>query len=142
MCLKQQLPQRRMTQSEGSTLVLALFIILLMSTLVLALLSQQLSSSNAVSYEVQGQRAFNAAQSGLQRALVQLYPLNGSGNCAAVTPNLSFNGTGLVGCSVVISCLEVSNPQEASRPLFRLQSQGICLANEVTTSRVVTMDAY
>lgn len=142
MCLKYSLSNTRIAKSQGSTLVLALFIILLMSTLVFALLSQQLSSSNAVSYEVQGQRAFNAAQSGLQRALVQLYPLTGVANCTVVTPNLTFNGAGLAGCSAVISCLQVTNPQDATRPLYRLQSQGSCVANEVITSRVVTMDAY
>lgn len=127
---------------QGSTLVLALFVIVLISALVLGMLSQQLSSSEAVSYEVQGNRAFNAAQSGLQRALVQLYPLAGTATCTTVAPNISFSGDGLAGCSAVISCRAVVNPQNVARPLYRLQSQGTCAADAIITSRVVTMDAY
>ncbi len=132
----------RVQKQRGSTLVFALFVIVLISALVLGLLSQQLGSSTSVSYEVQGNRAFNAAQSGLQRGLVQLYPLSGSTTCAGVAPNISFSGAGLAGCSAVVSCVSVVNPQDAARPLYRLQSQGSCVANEITTSRVVVMDAY
>lgn len=142
MCLKLLYLPDSLSRQQGSTLVLALFVMVLISALVLGLLSQQLSSSTAVNYEVQGNRAFNAAQSGLQRGLVQLYPLTGSATCAGVAPNLSFAGTGLAGCSAVVSCVSVTNPQDAARPLYRLQSQGTCVANEITTSRVVIMDAY
>lgn len=142
MCLNLPYLPYRLHKQQGSTLVFALFVIVLISALVLGLLSQQFSSSTSVSYEVQGNRAFNAAQSGLQRGLVQLYPLSGSATCAGVAPNISFSGTGLAGCSAVISCLSVSNPQDPARPLYRLQSQGTCVANEITTSRVVIMDAY
>lgn len=142
MCLKLLAKQQHLAQQRGSTLVLALFVILLISALVLGLLSQQLSSSEAVSYEVQGNRAFNAAQSGLQRALVQLYPLTGSATCSAVAANINFSGNGLADCRALISCRMVANPQNAARPLYRLQSQGSCTASAITTSRVVTMDAY
>ncbi len=142
MYLKQPARFGRYQHQQGSTLALALFVIVLISALVLGLLSQQLSTSTAISYEVQGNRAFNAAQSGLQRALVQLYPLSGSATCAAVNANINFSGAGLTDCRATISCTTVTNPLDTSRPLYRLQSSGTCSANEITTSRVVTMDAY
>lgn len=130
------------SRQQGSVLAFALFVIVLMSALVLGLLSQQLSSSTAVSYEVQGNRAFNAAQSGLQRALVQLYPLTGVANCSAISPSISFAGAGLADCQAELRCERVENPQDANRPLYRLQSTGTCEATGITSSRVVTMDAY
>ena len=81
MCLR---TMREPKASNGSSLVMALFIIVLMSILLLALGRQLISSSKSVSIEVQGNRAFNAAQSGLQLGLTQLYPLNATANCAAV----------------------------------------------------------
>ena len=58
---------------RGSSLVMALFIIVLMSILLLALGRQLISSSKSVSIEVQGNRAFNAAQSGLQLGLTHQF---------------------------------------------------------------------
>lgn len=136
---------------QGSALVMAIFVILLMSALILFLAKQLFSSSVAVSYEVQGNRAFNAAQSGLQAGLVRLFPLNSNANCAAVNAasviNFDANGAlttvpGLAGCSATLTCLEVPNPDNAGRPLFRLESTAVCIAGDVKTSRVVQMEAY
>lgn len=129
-------------RQRGSALVMALFVIVLMSALILFLGRQLISSSIAVSYEVQGNRAFNAAQSGLQAGLVQLFPLTGIGSCAAVSANISFTTAGLNGCSATLSCQQVQNPDNSSRPLYALQSEGRCLAGEISTSRVVRMEAY
>jgi MSHA biogenesis protein MshP len=128
----------------GSSLVMALFIIVLMSVLLLALGRQLISSSTAVSIEVQGNRAFNAAQSGLQLGLTQLFPLNATdtATCAAVATNFAFNQPGLQNCTAAIVCLQVANPDVAERPLFRLTSTGNCPADEFNSSRVVVMEAY
>lgn len=128
-------------RQRGSTLVMALFVILLMSALILFLGRQLVSSSVALSYEVQGNRAFNAAQSGLQTGLVQLFPLSGSASCAA-SSTVTFNTAGLVGCSATLSCLQIANPDNSSRPLYALQSEGRCVAGDISASRVVRMEAY
>ncbi len=131
----------RITQS-GSSLVMALFIIVLMSVLLLALGRQLISSSTSVSIEVQGNRAFNAAQSGLQLGLAQLFPLNATASCAAVSASFSFNQPGLQSCAATVSCLQVNNPDVLTRPLYRLTSAGSCQAGDLKSSRVVVMEAY
>jgi MSHA biogenesis protein MshP len=129
-------------RQRGSSLVMALFIIVLMSVLILALGRQLISATSAVSIEVQGNRAFNAAQSGLQLGLVQLFPINTTASCAAVTPSFSFTQPGLQSCTATLSCLRVNNPDATARPLYRLTSAGRCQTGEITSSRVVVMEAY
>ncbi|RVU33068.1 type II secretory pathway component [Rheinheimera riviphila] len=128
--------------SNGSSLVMALFIIVLMSVLLLALGRQLISSSTSVSIEVQGNRAFNAAQSGLQLALTQLFPLNTTESCAAVAVSFSFNQPGLQSCTATLSCSQVTNPDVPTRPLYQLTSTGSCQAGDFNSSRVVVMEAY
>lgn len=126
----------------GSSLVMALFIIVLMAVLLLALGRQLISSSQSVSIEVQGNRAFNAAQSGLQLALTQLFPQNATATCDAVANNIAFNQPGLQNCTATVVCLSVDNPDAAARPLYQLTSTGNCPSDEFNSSRVVVMEAY
>lgn len=157
MCLNhpavyhKKMPRPVLQSQSGSALVMAIFVILLMSALILFLGRQLVSSSIAVGFEVQGNRAFNAAQSGLQAGLVRLFPLGATGNCALVdaAPVINFDANGafatvpgLAGCSATLTCTQVANPDTTSRPLFRLQSSGVCVAGDVQTSRVVQMEAY
>lgn len=128
-------------RQRGSSLVLAIFVIILMSALLLALGRQLISSSKAVSVEVQGSRAFNAAQSGLELGLTQLFR-NPGNTCSSVTASFSFNDAGLRDCQATLACSEVPNPDKADRRLFRLVSVGQCDAGDFTTSRRVVMEAY
>ena len=131
-------------QQRGNSLILALFIIVLMSLLILALARQLVNSSSAVSVEVQGNRAFNAAQSGLQLGLTQLFPLNSAApaSCSVLSAQHQFSQPGLAGCSASLTCQQLVNPDQADRPLYRLVSSGHCVAGEVITSRQVVMEAY
>lgn len=126
--------------SRGSSLVMALFIIVLMSVLLLALGRQLISASTSVSIEVQGNRAFNAAQSGLQLGLVQLFPLNSTATCTAVSATFSFSQPGLQSCQANVSCVRVANPDTVARPLFQLSSTGSCQAGDVSSSRILVME--
>jgi MSHA biogenesis protein MshP len=60
---------------RGSALVVAVFIIVIMSLLGNALVRMMSSSAETVAYEVLGIRAYQAAQAGLQRKLAELFPL-------------------------------------------------------------------
>lgn len=131
----------KLIRQRGSSLVLAIFVIVLMSALLFALGRQLISSSKAVSVEVQGSRAFNAAQSGLELGLTQLFS-NPANTCPAVAASFSFNDAGLRDCGATLTCFEVPNPDNAGRRLFRLVSVGQCDAGEFTTSRRVVMEAY
>lgn len=126
---------------RGSSLVLAVFVMILMSALLLALGRQLMSSSQAVSVEVQGSRAFNAAQSGLELGLSQLFS-NSTNTCAVVSAGFTYNDAGLADCSAALTCSELPNPDNAGRRLFRVVSVGQCNAGDFTTSRRVVMEAY
>ena len=125
---------------RGSALVIAVFIIVVMLALVLSLSRLLISSSESVVYEVQGTRTLFAAQSGLELALPQLFPLTGAANCDAVTNSINFSGAALQGCSTQISCDEYNDPTPGATPLYRLSSTASCVAGGFTTSRTVQIE--
>ncbi|MBU1308617.1 MAG: type II secretory pathway component [Gammaproteobacteria bacterium] len=125
---------------RGSALVIAVFIIVVMLALVLSLSRLLISSSEAVVYEVQGTRTLFAAQSGLELALPQLFPLNGSADCSAVNLNHSFSGKALQGCTAQITCNAYADPTPGASPLYRLSSSASCDAGDFSTSRTVQVE--
>ena len=60
----------------GSVLVLAIFIMIVMLLLGTALVRMLSTSSESIAYEVVGTRAYNAANSGLQARLAELFPIS------------------------------------------------------------------
>jgi len=74
---------------RGSVLVLAIFIMIVMLLLGTALVRMLSTSSESIAYEVVGTRAYNAANSGLQARLAELFPLDSTAQLcepAAVPP--------------------------------------------------------
>lgn len=71
-------------KQQGSSLVLALFVIIILTLLGSVLMRMISTSSETVSQEVLGTRAYMAANSAMQAELQRLFPLNGiSGVCNA-----------------------------------------------------------
>jgi MSHA biogenesis protein MshP len=134
MCLNYQ-------KQRGSALVIAVFVIVVMLALVVGLSRLLISSSETVVYEVQGTRALFAAQSGLDIALTQLFPLNDTAaGCGAVTTLRSFNADSLQSCSVSISCTPFTNAAPDSITLFQLSSTAECTAGGFQTRRTVQIE--
>lgn len=128
-------------RQRGSALVIAVFIIVVMLALVLALARLLTSSSQSVVYEVQGNRSLFAAQSGLELALVQLFPLDSSTtSCVAISTSLTFSGAGLQGCSASLSCTAFADASAGGSTLYRLSSTGSCSAGEYDTRRTVQIE--
>ena len=126
---------------RGSALVVAIFIIVVMLALVLSLSRLLISSSENVVYEVQGNRSLFAAQSGLELALVQLFPLDSSTtSCAAISTSHTFSGAGLQGCSASLSCTAFADASAGGSTLYRLSSTGSCSAGEYDTRRTVQIE--
>ncbi|MFD2167780.1 hypothetical protein ACFSJY_16120 [Thalassotalea euphylliae] len=137
----------------GSILVLALFILVVMFLLGAALARLLSSGAEATAYEVLGTRAFQAANSGAQLKLLDVFPLDTATpqNCSAgdattptdsATNNYSFvNVDGLNNCSATVSC----NMQEVDGVYYyQLTSTGQCVidsAEGVTTSRTIELEA-
>ncbi|SNY58305.1 MSHA biogenesis protein MshP [Arsukibacterium tuosuense] len=123
---------------QGSALVVAVFIIVVMLAIVLALSRILLSSSDSVVYEVQGTRALFAAQSGMELALTELFPRSGVANCSNWTFN--FAAAGLTNCEAQVQCTAqaVASPQLSQ--MYLLQSTASCNANEFITSRSIELE--
>jgi MSHA biogenesis protein MshP len=132
-----KLPRTKHKQ-RGSALVVAIFIIVVMLAIVLALSRILLSSSDSVVYEVQGTRAMFAAQSGMELALTELFPRSAAANCSSWT--FSFATAGLPGCEAQVQCTAqpVASPQLSQ--LYFMQSTGSCNANEFITSRSIELE--
>ncbi|WP_076417153.1 hypothetical protein [Colwellia sp. UCD-KL20] len=140
MLLKQTLLITKNAQ-KGSSLVLAIFILVVMSLLGAALLRMMATNEETYVYEVLGTRAYNAAQTGAQRKLQQLFPLNTGLDSSMCTADDTFslaNIEGLDYCSVKVDCLEVKHENVS---YFTVTSIGQCVINDEATSRVVEVQA-
>lgn len=126
---------------RGSALVIAVFVIVVMLALALSMARLLSSSSETVVYEVQGNRSVFAAQSALELALTELFPLNSNTTgCGAVSTGHTFTDAGLQGCSATVSCRAYTATAPASVPLFQLSSTANCVAGGFLTSRTVQIE--
>lgn len=114
---------------RGSALVIAIFVILVMSLLAATLLRVGGDADEGVNLEVWGLRAFNAANSGADAALARLFPLSGgTAGCAAVGSSWTApDVTGFHGCNVQLSCETLSqDASPGSARLYRIRSTAVC----------------
>jgi MSHA biogenesis protein MshP len=131
---------------KGSSLVIAIFVIVVMSLLGAALVKMMDSSQENLAFEVLGTRAYNAAQTGVQWQLAQLFPvgLNSSAvnTCAGVShePPIISNIVGLNACKIVnpIKCDDFTH--EGIR-YYTITSVGQCSIDGEVTSRVIQVEA-
>ncbi|MFT5755747.1 MAG: MSHA biogenesis protein MshP [Alteromonadaceae bacterium] len=95
-------------KQKGSSLVMAIFVIVVLSLLGSALVQVLSTSSEAIAQEVLGTRALAAANSGMQGHLQKIFPLTGGDSCPPITtplPTYNFsNVKGLYTCSAVVTC--------------------------------------
>ncbi|MDR7122116.1 pilus assembly PilX N-terminal domain-containing protein [Rheinheimera soli] len=133
---------------QGSALVVAVFIIVVMLLLIGSLSKLLVSSTESVSYEVLGTRAFFAAQSGMEYGVKLLYPFGEVDSavsvaaCTGMAPLLlpDFDAAGLQSCSASISCLPSASPEGTIH--FLLSSTGRCDGGSIQTSRTIEMEVW
>lgn len=91
---------------KGAGLPIALFVITVLALLVFGMAQLQQSSGEAVSLQIQSQRAFFAAESGAQIGVQQVLSQLESGAAASCPPDISNfgSGNGLGSCSVEFAC--------------------------------------
>lgn len=127
---------------SGSALVIAIFVLVIMTLIGSALIRMQSSSAETVVYEVMGTRAYAAAQTGIQWQLTQIFPLNTTGAtlCSTniVEPTIS-GVTGLENCSFKISC--DSSISHVDVQYYTIKSTGSCDVAGVVTSRTIEIQA-
>ena len=140
-----RLPNRKV--NNGSSLVIAIFVIVVMSLLGAALVKMMDSSQENVAFEVLGTRAYTAARTGVQWQLAQLFPvgLNSESvkTCDSVNndlPDIS-NIPGLQGCLIVdpIECEDFLH--DGNVRYYTITSVGQCNINGEVTSRVIEVEA-
>ncbi|WP_240485133.1 type II secretory pathway protein [Aestuariibacter salexigens] len=132
-------------RQRGSLLVISLFVLIVGALLGVTMVRLLSASSQSVIYEVTGQRAFNAANSGLQQLLAGSFPVGGSPTVCngTITSDAAFSQIdGLQNCQYEARCstteLLVAGQ---TRQYVRLSSTGYCAAGSVIVSRTVAADA-
>ncbi len=118
----------------GAGLPIAIFIITVLSLIVMGMSQLQESTGNAVSLQIQSQRAFFAAESGAQVVLADIMPAdkNDPVSCPTSLPvPVSFSASGLRGCNASVECDEVNSP------VLVISSAGLCGSGPDQASRKV-----
>ncbi|WOT04789.1 MSHA biogenesis protein MshP [Shewanella youngdeokensis] len=124
------------SKQGGSALVIGVFIITVMFLLAATLINVLNDADQQINLEVWGTRAFAAANSGADRALAELFPVDqiSTGACNASTLWDIEAETGLVGfhgCSVVISCNAVTTTTLPSNMTqYLITSSATCHAGQ------------
>lgn len=129
--------------SQGSALVIAIFVVIVMSLLGAALVKMMESSQEGVVYEVLGTRAFAAAQTGVQWQLGELFPIDSPARtCSDVSqiPPPIDQINGFKGCRIV-SPIECSDFSHQGIIYYTVTSTGQCDLDGESTSRVIEVEA-
>jgi len=129
-------------RQSGSALVIAIFILVIMTLVGSALIRMQNSSAETVVYEVMGTRAYAAAQTGLQWQLKEIFPLNTTGItlCKANIIEPTISGVeGLKDCQFNITCDE--SIEHDGVQYYTLTSTGSCQVAGIKTSRIIEIEA-
>lgn len=117
-------------KQQGLSVVLAIFVLVVLSLLAAAMFNIMASGSDSVAREVVSARALFAAESGAQRQLNGIFPPGGvveTGSCSSAveTPRANtFVMGGLIGCNDVVVVCEYVSIDAVN--YFSLTSTGRC----------------
>lgn len=128
---------------QGSMLVIAIFIIVVLGLLLSALANILNSSQQSVNYEVLGVRAQAAANAGMEAGLYRVLRESVSCNvmpAGSTTPTTSLSvnlDASLAQCTVTVLCGQRSAINSNSANYYILHSSGSCSAgdNKLTVTR-------
>jgi MSHA biogenesis protein MshP len=130
-------PEQSIHNQAGAGLPVALFVITVLALLVIGMAQLQQSSSNAVSLQIQSQRAFFSAESGAQVAVADV--LYGGRSCPASWV-LNFTEASLSSCTALLAC----SAEDASGgaggggdTLYTITSRGVCGSGADAAERVL-----
>ncbi len=131
-------------------IVIAIFIIIIISLLGAALMSLQRDSAKSSSYEVYAARAYLSAYSASEVALMTLFPLGSSEavptKCSEIEPlpeiNMTLNNdVGFNGCSAIYTC-QTLPASSGIKARYKIQSTATCeTSSQLNTRRQITLEA-
>jgi len=141
-------PSSSLARQQGSMLIMAIFIIVVVGLLVSAFSVIFSSSQTAVSYEVLGARAQAAANAGVEAGLYRILRKAAACNVMAsgsTTPTTALSVTldtsavALSQCTVSVLCGQRPAVSASSASYFVLNSTASCIAgnNNLTATRVI-----
>ena len=126
---------------KGVGLPAAMFVIVILAMIVVAVAELGESASEGVVFQVQSERAFLAAESGAQLGLNRLLPPGGAAQDCSHTffnssPSISLTSAGLSGCTATVTCRVDSFD---GSDLYTLESVGTCGSGIDLAERAVTV---
>jgi len=133
-------------KQQGSAIVIAVFIIVIVSLLSAALASLQRDSAQGTSYEVYAARAYLSAYSAGEAALVTLFPLDSTDRaCTGIEiPVTLGDDVGFHGCSASYTC-ETLEPTAVNvdnlATRYKIVSTAVCENAQTVTRRQITLEA-
>ncbi|MCP4320277.1 MAG: hypothetical protein GY951_15790 [Psychromonas sp.] len=136
-----------LNKQKGSAIVLAIFVIIIISLLGAALVSLQRDSAKGSSYEVYAARAYLSAYSASEIALVDLFPLNSSvanaTNCTGADISVPLGADiGFHGCTANYQCEAIVPVNSASLPTrYKVVSTAVCENSQTVTRRQISVEA-
>lgn len=110
-------------------LITAIFVMVVLALLGLAMVRLTSTGAQNVVYEVYGQHALNAARSGLELKLTQAFPLNGAPVlCTEDVDVTTLNIGGLQSCGFQAACqqIAVNFPNGQNHTRYQFSSSGSC----------------
>lgn len=123
---------------RGSMLVIALFVIIVLALLGLTMTRLLSSSSETIVYEVLGQRALNAARSGIECAVANQF----GAVCPHTTPKVFSGVPGLENClynAPLPNSVAITDGAK-NFTYLTFTSTGQCTAGKINVTRVVYVD--
>lgn len=132
-------------KQQGSMIVMALFVIVVVGLLASALINIISASSNSTLHQVYGLRAKQAAESGIQDLMFSSFPTDGSAvacNTTQFSPASFSDVKGLSTCSYRATCVtETISFGSVDRLHFKFSSTGSCEINTHIVNRTLSVDA-
>lgn len=119
-------------KQQGSILILALMIILILSVAGLAIVKTQETTSETIAQEVLGTRALMAARSGIEASLYQLFPLARENDTSCNNQVINFEVPGLENCSATTTCQVYATVGTTN--YYRVESTGECGTGTIQTN--------
>lgn len=117
---------------SGLGLVGAVFVIVVVSLMSVAMSRMLEAEHLAQSYEILGFKAFLAAESGAQLGVNRLMPPDNTGSC--ITRTFALQATSLRFCTVTVTC---SLTSVLGEDFYTISSRGECTATDFTASRTL-----
>lgn len=129
-------------QQQGSMLVIAIFIIVVISLLAASLSRILSSTADSVANEVYSAKAYYASDSGMEFGIYKVLTSSSlpSSECATFPNSGSFNfaigsEVGLENCQVAISCQII--PIDVNNKQYYLTSTGTCDGGKIVAQHIV-----